>query len=471
LSHPFLTHPEAFVSTHSTIQSVLFPELVCGKTVVAKLDMEHSSSEGGALLLKAVDDQLGLARRLAACIEDPRQPGKIRHEIGELLRQRTFGIACGYADANDAARIADDPMHKLLAGRDPIAGEALASQPTLSRFENRVRRADLFRMADALADTVISHHRRRLRGKARRITIDMDPTDDPTHGQQELAFYNGHYDSWCYLPMVANVTFGDESEQYLVAAVLRPGNVHASLGAIGILRRLVRKLRTAFPKARLRVRLDGGFATPEIFDFLEEEGIEYLVAMAKNQRLGPQGARLLSRARGEAKRTGQSAAFFGETRYAARKWKRGKRRVIYKAEVVCLAGRTPRDNLRFVVTNLPHRPERIYDLYRQRGDDENRIKELHHGLELDRTSCHRFLANQLRVLMTAAAYVMMQELRRRAMGTSCEAAQVTTLRERLLKLAAWFEVSTRRIVVHLPRSFAWKPCWLRIAARLHATPG
>lgn len=459
------------MSTDSTTQSVLFPNLFPGKLVVAKFDQEHSSSDGGALLLKAVDEQLGLSERLAACLGDRRQPGKIRHEIAELLRQRTFGIACGYADANDAARIADDPMHKLLAGRDPIAGEPLASQPTLSRFENRVRRADLFRMADALADLVIAHHRRRLRGKARRITIDMDPTDDPTHGQQELAFYNGHYDSWCYLPMVTNVTFGDESEQYLVAAVLRPGNVHASQGAIGILRRLVRKLRTAFPKARLRVRLDGGFATPEIFDFLEEEGIEYLVAMAKNARLGPRGARLLSRARGEAKRTGQSAAFFGETRYAARKWKRGKRRVIYKAEVVCLAGRTPRDNLRFVVTNLPHRPERIYDLYRQRGDDENRIKELHHGLELDRTSCHRFLANQLRVLMTAAAYVMMQELRRRAVGTSCEAAQVTTLREHLLKLAAWFEVSTRRIVVHLPRSFAWKPCWLRIAARLHATPG
>jgi len=459
------------VSTHSTIQSVLFPELVGGKTVVAKLDQEHSSSEGGALLLKAVDEQLGLSRRLAACIDDARQPGKIRHELEELLRQRMFGIACGYADANDAARIADDPMHKLLADRDPIAGEALASQPTLSRFENRVRRADLFRMADALADTVIAHHRRRLRGKARRITIDMDPTDDPTHGQQELAFYNGHYDSWCYLPMVANVTFGDESEQYLVAAVLRPGNAHSSLGAIGILRRLVRKLRTAFPKARLRVRLDGGFATPEIFDFLEDERIEYLVAMAKNKRLTPRGARLLTRARAEAKRTGQSAAFFGETRYAARKWTRGKRRVIYKAEVVCLAGREPRDNLRFVVTNLPHRPERIYDLYRQRGDDENRIKELHYGLELDRTSCHRFLANQLRVLMTAAAYVWMQELRRRAKGTSLAAAQVTTLRERLFKLAAWFEVSTRRIVVHLPRSFAWKPCWLRIAARLHATPG
>tara|TARA_R110002096_G_scaffold404653_1_gene602494 strand:- start:264 stop:1637 length:1374 start_codon:yes stop_codon:yes gene_type:complete len=455
----------------TTRQSVLFPHLFDGKSVLAKFDQEHSSSDGGALLLKAVDEDLGLSRRLAGCLEDRRQAGKIQHELEELLRQRMFGIACGYADANDAARIADDPIHKLLAGRDPVAGPCLASQPTLSRFENRVRRADLFRMADTLADLVIERHRRRLRGKVRRITIDMDPTDDPTHGQQELAFYNGHYGGWCYLPMVANLSFGDESEQYLVAAILRPGNAHASRGAIGMLRRLVAKLRQAFPKARLRVRLDGGFATPEIFDFLDEQRLEYLVAMAKNARLTPRGARLLARARAQAKRTGKSTAYFGETRYAARQWKSGPRRVIYKAEVVCLAKRTPRDNLRFVVTNLPHRPESIYDLYRQRGDDENRIKELHHGLELDRTSCHRFLANQFRVLMTAAAYVWMQELRRRAKGTRFAAAQVTTLREQLLKVAAWIEVSVRRIVVHLPRAFAAKASWLRIAARLHATSG
>ena len=193
--------------------------------------------------------------------------------------------------------------------------------------------------------------------------------------------------------------------------------------------------------------------------------------MAKNARLGPRGARLLARARAQAKRTGKSAAYFGETRYAARKWKHGKRRVIYKAEVVCLPGRTPRDDLRFVVTNLPYCPESIYDIYRQRGDDENRIKELHYGLQLDRTSCHRFLANQLRVLMTAAAYVWMQELRRVAKGTRFASAQVTKLREELLKVAAWIEVSVRRIVVHLPRAFAAKADWLRIAARLHATPG
>ena len=198
----------------------------------------------------------------------------MQHRIEELLCQRVFGIACGYEDGNDAARIADDPMHKLLAGRNPIEGASLASQPTLSRFENSVRRADLYRIADALTDRVVAHHRRRLRAKVRRVTIDMDPTDDPTHGQQEFAFYNGHYDSWCYLPMVTTLIFNDESEQYLVAAVLRPGNAPASRGTTGILRRLLPKLREAFPKARIRVRLDGGFATPEIFDFLEEERVE-----------------------------------------------------------------------------------------------------------------------------------------------------------------------------------------------------
>jgi hypothetical protein len=179
----------------------------------------------------------------------------------------------------------------------------------------------------------------------------------------------------------------------------------------------------------------------------------------------------LATARRLAKQTGETAHLYGETRYAARKWKRGERRVIYKAEVVCLAGREPRDNLRFVVTNLSQSPRRVYQIYRQRGDDENRIKELHYGLEVDRTSCSRFLANQMRVLLTTAAYVLMQELRREARGTACEAAQVTTLRERLLKLGAWFEVSVRRVVVHLPRSFAWTPCWMRIAARVGAVPG
>src|SRR5207302_3928917 len=190
------------------------------KPVVAAFDQPHASSDGGAVLLKGIDTQLGLTKRVAACLADGRQPGKVRHQTLELLRQRVFGLACGYADCNDAARLADDAIHKLLVERDPIAGAALASQPTLSRFENAVGARELIAMGHVLADTVIAHHRRRLRGRATRITIDLDPTDDPTHGQQESTFFNGHYDTWCYLPVAATVTFDAEAEQYAVAAVL-----------------------------------------------------------------------------------------------------------------------------------------------------------------------------------------------------------------------------------------------------------
>jgi len=212
---------------------------------------------------------------------DDRQPAKVRHTLADLLAQRIFGLACGHADANDADRLGDDPIHKLLLGRDPIAGVSLASQPTISRFENRVGIQELHAMGLELAASVIERHRDRLRGRARQITIDLDPTDDPTHGAQQLTFFNGHYDSWCCLPLLAFVTFDDETEQYLCAAVLRPGNASATQGARGVLRRLIDLLRIAFPHARFLVRLDGGFATPEILDLLEAESrLDYVVAMA-----------------------------------------------------------------------------------------------------------------------------------------------------------------------------------------------
>jgi hypothetical protein len=439
-----------------------------GKPVVAVFDTPHASSDGGAVLLKSLDTQLQLTKRLAACLGDGRQPGKVEHQTLELLRQRVFGLACGYADCNEAARLADDAIHKLLIDRDPIAGPKLASQPTLSRFENAVGGQELRDMAHVLADTVIETHRRRLKGRATRITIDLDPTDDPTHGQQELTFFNGHYDTWCYLPIVATVTFNDEAEQFAVAAVLRPGNAPATRGAQGILRRLLDKLRDAFPKATFRVRLDGGFAQPKLFAFLERQRVEYVVAMANNARLDKRARRLMGKARMLSKATGRTAHLYGETRYAARTWKR-KRRVIIKAEVVRHPGRDPKNNPRFVVTNLPDGPEAVYQFYCGRGDVENRLKELHHGLEMDRTGCSRFLANQFRVLLTLAAYVLFQELRRRAAGTALADAQVTTLRERLLKLAVWVERSVRRIVLHLPLTCPWLPTWRRIARAVGAT--
>ncbi|MGO8856546.1 MAG: IS1380 family transposase [Steroidobacteraceae bacterium] len=453
----------------STRQSVLFLDLA-DKPVVAKFDQEHASSDGGAILLQACDRRLGLTDALIGGIDDRRQSGKIRHAIGDLVRQRLYAIACGYPDGNDAGRLAGDPISKLLSGRDPVKGEDLASQPTLSRFENSFDRADLYRMSVALADAVIERHRRRLKRKAKRITIDLDPTDDPTHGAQQLTFFNGHYDTWCYLPVAGFLTFNEEPDQYLFAYVLRPGNVGAGVGAIGILSRLLPKLRAAFPRARLRVRLDGGFASAELFALLESEGLEYVVAMAKNKVLKRRAARLMGTARRLSRESGETAHIYSETRYAAGTWDQ-RRRVIIKAEVVRHPGRTPKDNPRFVVTNLKQSPRHLYEaIYCARGDIENRIKELHHGLEIDRTSCSRFLANQLRGLLTAAAYVLYQELRLRAARTAFRSAQVNTLREHLMKLGAWVESSVRRIVLHLPATCLHRHDWQIIARSLGAAP-
>jgi hypothetical protein len=440
------------------------------KPVVARFDQAQASTDGGAVLLKALDEHLQLTDRVATCLVDRRDPDKIRHTVRDLLRQRIFGLACGYEDANDAAQLADDPLHKLAVGRDPLTGAALASQPTLSRFENAVSPWTLARMGRTLAATVIAHHRERLQGRAQRITIDLDPTDDPTHGQQAFTFFNGHYDTWCYLPLVATLTFNDEADQYLVAIVLRPGNSPATRGARGLLRTLRRHLRRAFPGAALRVRVDGGFAGNAWLDCLEAQRVEYVVGLASNARLVRRAGRLLGEAYGLSKYSGRTEHVYGETGYAARSWSH-RRRVIIKAEVVRLPGRDPKWNPRFVVTNLGDTPVTVYALYCQRGEMENRLKELHNGLALGRTSCSRFWANQFRVLLTTAAYVLLQELRRQAHGTDCASAQVSTLRERLLKLAVWVERSVRRLVLHLPQCAPWGDTWRRVAVAVGATPG
>jgi hypothetical protein len=439
------------------------------KRVVVKFDAEHASSDGGAVLLKAIDRQLGVTEAVASCLQDRRQPGKVQHELVDLVRQRIFGLICGYPDCNDAARLADDAIHKFLLDRDPLTGLALASQPTLSRFENTVGPLALTRLGHALADLVIGQHCARRRGRTRLITIDVDPTDDPTHGQQEFAFFNGHYDTWCYLPLLGFVSFDDEPEQYLLLALLRPGTSPAKRGAINRLRTLFGKLRAAFPGVRLRVRLDAGFAGEDVLSFLEAEAVEYVVAIASNARLEKRARRLMGKARMRSKASGETEHVFGETRYAARPWKR-KRRIVIKAEVVRHPGRAPKDNPRFLVTNLPHTPTHVYTLYRQRGDVENRIKELKDGLALDRLSCSRFLGNQFRLLLTVAAYILVQALRLHAAGTACERAQATTLRERLLKVAVWVRRSVRRLVLHFPTSFPWQPEWRRLACAVGATP-
>jgi Transposase DDE domain group 1 len=425
-------------------------------------------------MLKAAERRLGIVGALADCMEDDRQEGKVRHQLEDLLTQRVMAIACGYEDGNDAAQLASDPVHKLLVGRDPRkAADDLASQSTLSRFENSVDRKELFRMAEALAERVIERHRKRLHGRARRITIDLDPTDDPTHGQQQLSFFNAHYDTHCYLPVVGFLTFNDEAEQYLITAVLRAGNAPGSKGAVGILCRLIAMVREAFPKAVIRVRLDGGFAAPEVLDFLDsQERLEYVVNMASNKALNRKVKTALAQARRLSKASGKTEHVYGEFRYKTQKTWKHKRRIIYKAEIVRHQGRDPKDNPRFVITNMKQKPQWIYEeVYCKRGDIENRIKELHHGMQIDRTSCTSFWANQFRVLMTAAAYVLMQELRLRLARTSYARAQVSTLRERLIKIGVQVVVSVRRIVLHFPRAFADQAKFCRLAMSLGAQSG
>lgn len=304
--------------SESTTQSVLFPELI-SKPLLAAFDQAHSSSDGGGLLLKAIDEGLGLSANLAGCLRDDRYASKVHHEIDEILRQRLFGIALGHPDCNDARVLADDPIDKMLVGRTPISGPSLASQSTLSRFENAVGSRDIYRMAETIADKLIDRHRRRLGRRARRITLDFDPTDDLTHGLQEFSFYHGHYGGHCFLPLIGTIQFNREMQQSLLCAVLRPGNAGEALGLVQLLERLVEKIRRAFPKARICVRLDGGFGVPEVLDYLDEAGVEYVVGLGNWPTLKKRAKKAQRLAMREYKRSGRTRQVFGETMFKTKK--------------------------------------------------------------------------------------------------------------------------------------------------------
>jgi hypothetical protein len=456
------------VNEPTITQTVLFADLA-DRPLIATFDQAHASSDGGAIVLTAADRHLGLLNALTGTVPDARASARVTHTVSDLIAQRVFAIACGHPDGNDADRLADDPIHKLLLGRDPIEGGRLASQPTISRFEHTAAPRMLLAMSHALADTVIARHRRRRRG-VRLITIDLDVTEDQTHGAQQLTFFNGFYDHWCYLPLVGTLTFDDEARQYLVAAVLRPGNAAGTAGAVSLLHRLLPKLWRAFPGARLRVRLDAGFATPDIFAHLEAAGVEYVVAMGNNAVLARHAEPFVAPLRPVVAITQDTATTYGEATYQAGSWP-AARRAIIKAEVVWHHGREPRDNPRFVITNLRQTPEWIYThVYCARGDSENRFKELKLALAFGRTSCTRFWANQLRITLTAAAFILFQELQLRADRTTLRGAQVPRLRQALITIGVHVVRSVRRIVLHFPRSHPDAATWTRVAHTLGAVP-
>lgn len=448
-----------------TDPAVLFEDIFA-KPVVARFDSERRTSDAGISLLAGLDRKLGLTQALAAHLVDGRRSDRVAHSLTDLLRQRVYSIALGYPDTNDAAQLAHDPALLLACGRRTGGQSGLASQPTLSRFEHSIQGRELIAMQRGLEDFVVKRLKSR-HARARRIFIDLDPSVDPTHGQQPFAFFNGYYDTWCYLPMLGFLSVDGEQEQHLFHARLRAGVAKEVKGTPALLRRIIGKLRKRFEKAVICVRLDAGFAHPRLLDLLDELGVEYMVAIGRNSKLSEIAERHLTAAERLTECFGKTTTLFGEGSYRAQSWNHS-RHVIFKAEVVRAEGKADRQNDRYVVTNLCGSAEAIWKLYCIRGDSENRIKELKGDLSIDRTSCTRFLANQMRVLMTATSYVLFQELRAVLQETELHRAMVSTLRLRLLKVGATITESIRRIVVSMPSSFPWKDLWRRAAAEIAA---
>jgi hypothetical protein len=459
--------------TECNSQPVLFPALF-SKPVHVSFSEQHLSSNGGTVLLAARDRKLRLTEALADVLVDGREAGKINHELLEQLRQRVFGIAVGCPDGNDAAKLREDPMMKLACERDPLKGKALASQPTLSRFENAVGRKELLSMGYGLAEAVIKEQARRRRGKKRpkRIIIDLDPTCDPTYGSQQLTLFNGYYGRWCYLPVVFTISFDWERRKYPVAAVLRPGTAGAMVGTMAVVRRLADLLRNRFGPRPLYLRADSSFAVPEFFDFLEAESIRYAIAMGANDVLRSLSEAKMYRARAEAAEEQETITLYGWDTYQSSGWRR-ERFMAYKAQVLVHPDKEDhRDNDRYIIHNFDSRygPEGVFTFYYGHSDMENNIKELKNDMAMDRTSCSRFEANQFRLLLTLAAYVLMQSVQERTSDLDLLKAQMGTLRDRLLKVAVRVSSSVRRITLELTSHHPWSDAWLRCARAVGAVP-
>ena len=425
------------------------------RKISAGFDGGRLTSDAGGLLLREVDRRIGLTKALADCIADPRDPEKIVHDVQTLLAQRICGIALGYEDLNDHDTLRSDPIMQVLAERSPEPDTPLASPATLCRFENRITRQCLARMSGVLVDQFIASFKR----PPKELIFDFDATDDRVHGDQEGKFYHGYYDHYCYLPLY--VFCGEQ----LLCAYLRPSNIDPALHSRAILRLLVNRLRRKWPKVKIILRADGGFCRWKTLKYCDENDIGYVVGIGCNKVLERLAQPFAASAQAVFDQTGDKQRHFHELRYAAKTWDR-QRRVIVKAEHLPKGA-----NTRFVVTNLDHTPKEIYDgLYIQRGEMENRIKEQQLGLFADRTSCHKFIANQFRLLLASAAYVLIEHLRREALcGTELARAQVNTIRLKLFKVAARVRISVRRIVLHMSSSYPYQPLLQRIVDRLVPT--
>ena len=368
--------------------------------VVVEVQDVPISSDAGILPVRQFDDHIGLSERFIACLDDPRDPDQIDHTFGQMVRQRLFGILAGYEDCNDHDTLRDDPVFKMVSGRKPDDDKGLASQPTLSRFENAVSIAALWKLHDFFIDDFI----RSFETSPAFITLDIDALDDPCHGQQQLALFNGFYEQYQYLPVVISC---DQTRQVLWAS-LRPGNVHAALGSDDDLDYIVQRLRAAWPDVVIHVRGDAGFGMPWMYAVCERLQLLHTFGLSANPVLKRAAEPLLERAVEQFEQTGEPQRLFTQLLYRAGTWK-NPRHVMVKAECNRIG-----TNLRFIVTNRPGAgvlPEATYDDYAMRGESENRNKELKCGLAGDRLSCHRFVANYFRLMLHAAALNLLIRLR------------------------------------------------------------
>ena len=414
--------------------SLQFPD-VNGRKIEGDFDGGEVSSDGGVLLVRQVDRWIGFTKRLAEVLPDPRDPDRITHSLESLLQQRLYGLALGYEDLNDHNALRHDVVWQTAAGRD----EALGSSSTLCRWENRAGRKEAWLFHQVLFEQFVGS----FEAPPEELILDFDATDDRVHGAQVNAFYNGYYGDYCFLPLY--VFCGEQ----LLVSYLRPSNIDGARHAWAVLALLVKALRRQWPQVRILLRADSGFCRWKMFRWCDRHGVDYLVGVGKNTRLTTLSAELQAQAEAQHQQHGDKVRLFGEFAYKAHPWDR-ERRVIVKAE-----HNAHGSNPRYLVTNRPELPQDLYEVkYCARGEMENHVKAQQLDLFSDRTSCHGWWANQLRLLFSGGAYVLLEALRRLGLeGTELARAQVGTLRLKLLKVGTIVVRNTRRVRLWFSSAF------------------
>ena len=430
---------------------------ISGKKVKADFTGGVLTSDAGVLFLREIEKKMGIIKRLASVLGDRRHQSYIDHSYEELLSQRIYQIACGYEDANDCNDLRTDPAIKSACDRLPITGAALASQPTMTRLENSASRTDLYRMARVLVDVFLDSYPSPPKG----IILDMDDTDDPTHGAQQMSLFNAYYDQYCFQPL--HIYEGGSGK--LITTILRPGKRPNGREIRSILKRLVGYIKERWPEVKIFLRGDSHFNAPEVQGWCENNGVEYVLGQTAYAPMKEEAAALLRQAGDLYESSGKKVRLFKDFFYQAKSWKTPNR-IICKVEV------SPEgQNLRFVVTSLKSlRPSVIYDtIYCARGRMENFIKNHKNFLHSDRTSCHSFNANQFRLFLHSAAYVLLHTLAEKGLrGSRWAKVQFNTIQNRILKVGARAKEMITRVRFCLPTSFPLKKLFEMILFNLAA---